>query len=97
MPDVLDWRYTGNRLRPTQKPVSILKPLIEAFSKPGDTVRDPFCRSGSTLVAAHELGRQFIGTVITLKAWLVAVRRASPMSQAFCPSKGVLTSCHLRL
>ena len=61
MPDVLDWRYTGNRLHPTQKPVSILKPLIEAFSKPGDAVRDPFSGSGITLVAAHELGRRFIG------------------------------------
>jgi site-specific DNA-methyltransferase (adenine-specific) len=60
-PDVLDWQYSGNRLHPTQKPVSILKPLIEAFSKPGDTVLDPLCGSGSTLVAAHELGRRFIG------------------------------------
>jgi site-specific DNA-methyltransferase (adenine-specific) len=61
VPDVLDWQYTGNRLHPTQKPVSILKPLIEAFSKPGDTVLDPLCGSGSTLVAARELGRRFIG------------------------------------
>jgi adenine-specific DNA-methyltransferase len=60
-PDVLPWTYTGNRLHPTQKPVGILKPLIEAFSKPGDAVLDPFCGSGSTLVAARELGRPYIG------------------------------------
>src|SRR5271170_3634094 len=29
--DVIDWKYTGNQLHPTQKPVSSLRPLIEAF------------------------------------------------------------------
>jgi adenine-specific DNA-methyltransferase len=60
-PDVISWTYTGNRLHPTQKPVAIFVPLIEAFTKPGDTVLDPFCGSGSTLVAARDLGRQVIG------------------------------------
>lgn len=61
VPDVLDWTYTGNRLHPTQKPISVLKPLIEAFCKPGGVVLDPFCGSGSTLVAAREVGRDYIG------------------------------------
>lgn len=60
-PDVIPWSYTGNRLHPTQKPVGIFKPLIEAFTKPGDTILDPFCGSGSTLVAARDLGRHYIG------------------------------------
>jgi adenine-specific DNA-methyltransferase len=60
-PDVIDWTYTGNKFHPTQKPLGILRPLIEAFTRPGDTVLDPFCGSGSTLVAAHELGRHAIG------------------------------------
>jgi len=59
--DVIPWSYTGNRLHPTQKPVSIFNPIIEAFTKPGDTVLDPFCGSGSTLVAARNLGRHYIG------------------------------------
>jgi len=61
LPDVLDWSYTGNRLHPTQKPVEILRPMIESFARPGGLVLDPFCGSGSTLVAARDLGRQFIG------------------------------------
>lgn len=61
IPDVIDWTYTGNRLHPTQKPVSSLKPIIQAFSKPDGIVLDPFCGSGSTLVAAKALGRGYIG------------------------------------
>lgn len=48
IPDVLDFPYTGNKLHPTQKPVEALRPLIEAFTKPGDLVLDPFCGSGSS-------------------------------------------------
>jgi DNA modification methylase len=53
--DVIDFAYTGNRLHPTQKPIEALSPLIEAFCKPSGTVLDPFCGSGSTLVAAQQL------------------------------------------
>jgi DNA modification methylase len=59
--DVLDWVYTGNRLHPTQKPVSVLKPFIEAFCPRGGVVLDPFCGSGSAFVAAKDCGRGYIG------------------------------------
>jgi hypothetical protein len=59
--DVIPCAYTGNKLHPTQKPVGSLKPLIEAYTQPGDIVLDPFAGSGSTLVAAKETGRRFIG------------------------------------
>ena len=60
VPSVLDWRYTENRLHPTQKPVGALMPLILAYSEPRDIVLDPFAGSGSTAVAAEILGRRFI-------------------------------------
>jgi adenine-specific DNA-methyltransferase len=59
--DVLDWRYTGDELHPTQKPVMALLPLILAFSRMGDIVLDPFVGSGTTAVAAQILGRRYIG------------------------------------
>lgn len=59
--DVIDWVYSGNRLHPTQKPIAILKPLIEAFCPQGGLVLDPFCGSGSTLVAARAVGRCYAG------------------------------------
>jgi DNA modification methylase len=61
LPDVLDWTYTGNRLHPTQKPVESLRPLIASFCKAGDVVLDPFCGSGSTLVAARDAGCAYLG------------------------------------
>jgi len=74
-PDVLDWQYSGNRLHPTQKPLGILKPLIEAFSKPGQLVLDPFAGSGSTLAAARLLGRDYIGIDIDAQHCKTAYNR----------------------
>src|SRR5436309_167038 len=60
LPSVLEWRYTGNTLHPTQKPVGALMPLVMAFSQIGDVILDPFAGSGSTAVAAAMLGRRYI-------------------------------------
>jgi DNA modification methylase len=46
---------------PTQKPIALLRRLIEALTNPGEIVLDPFVGSGTTLVAAAELGREAIG------------------------------------
>lgn len=58
------WERDGKdipKIHPAQKPVAVLKRLIEIFTDPGDVVIDPCCGSGSTLRAAAELGRNAYG------------------------------------
>ena len=53
---------------PTQKPLALLSRVIQASSNPGDLVLDPFCGSGTTLVAAAGNGRRFLGIDISERA-----------------------------
>jgi site-specific DNA-methyltransferase (adenine-specific) len=48
-------------IHPTEKPVRLLEHLIEMSTDPGDLVVDPFAGSGSSIVAAQNLGRRGIG------------------------------------
>ena len=50
---------------PTQKPVALLERIIQASSKEGDTVLDPFCGCGTSIAAAQKLDRRWIGIDIT--------------------------------
>jgi adenine-specific DNA-methyltransferase len=78
--DVLPWEYTGNKLHPTQKPLSALLPLVEAFSRSGETVLDPFAGSGSSLMAAKTLGRSYIGIELDTKYHGIASKRLASMA-----------------
>ncbi len=58
------WEKDGKKIpkiHPAQKPVAVLKKLIEIFTDEGDVVIDPCCGSGTTLKAAYELGRSAYG------------------------------------
>jgi site-specific DNA-methyltransferase (adenine-specific) len=59
----IDWERDENseKIHPTQKPVKLLKKLIEIFTDEGDIVIDPCAGSGSTLIAAIELNRRTYG------------------------------------
>ena len=48
-------------IHPTQKPIHLLKLLIDTFTDPGDTVIDPCAGSGVALLAAEQLGRRSYG------------------------------------
>ena len=64
------WEKDGKeipKIHPSQKPVKVLKQLIEIFTDPGDVVIDPCAGSGSTLRAAAELGRSAYGFEIDRK------------------------------
>jgi len=50
---------------PTQKPEGILKRIIEASSKKGDLILDPFCGCGTTIAVAERFNRKWIGIDIT--------------------------------
>ena len=73
--DVVDWTYSGNKLHPTQKPLSVLTPLIESFCPRGGLVMDPFCGSASTLVAARASGRDYLGMELEDHMHQIATRR----------------------
>ena len=49
------------KIHPAQKPVNVIKQLIEIFTDEGDVVIDPCCGSGTTLRSAYELGRTSYG------------------------------------
>lgn len=58
------WEKDGKdipKIHPAQKPVAVLKKIIEIFTDEGDVIIDPCCGSGSTLRAAAEMGRSAFG------------------------------------
>ena len=60
---------------PTQKPATLVAELAALFSDSGDLILDPFMGSGTTLVAAKQLGRRAIGIEIEEKYCAIAVKR----------------------
>ncbi len=60
---------------PTEKPLAMLRRIIEASSNAGNLVLDCFCGSGTTLVAAEELGRSWIGIDSSVEAINTTVKR----------------------
>lgn len=60
---------------PTQKPLALLRRIIDATSDPGDVILDPFCGCGTTLHAAEELGRRWIGIDVAVQSMHVVQDR----------------------
>jgi DNA modification methylase len=58
---ISDHLALANLLHPSQKPLGAISRLISAFTVEGTTVLDPFCGSGTTLVAARNLGLRAVG------------------------------------
>ena len=75
IPNVKKQSPDGGNYHDTEKPVELMKILIENSTKKGDTVLDPFMGIGSTGVASVESGRNFIGVEIDKKYFDVAKSR----------------------
>lgn len=69
------------RIHPTQKPVSLIKNLIELTTKKNDIVLDPFIGSGTTAVACIETNRNYIGIEISKEYYTLAKKRIRSSSQ----------------
>lgn len=67
-----------------EKPFSVIFPIIEASTNPGDIVLDCFSGSGVTLVAAKVLGRHYIG-IEREERWVEASRRRLSQQTLFAP------------
>lgn len=61
VPIVLNRSHNEPRIHTTQKPLTLMLDLVGDFSDEGETILDPFAGSGTTLVAAKQLGRLAIG------------------------------------
>ncbi len=62
--NIMDWERENNdneKIHPNQKPIGVLKKLIEIFTDEGEVVINPVAGSGNTLVAAFELNRKAYG------------------------------------
>ena len=66
---------------PTEKPLSLIKHLLEIHSNEGDIVLDCFMGSGTTGVACHELHRDFIGIELDEKYYDIAVKRIKEIGE----------------
>lgn len=78
--DVIDIPTTCNGMEEktphtTQKPEELIRKFVLASSNVGDVVLDPFSGSGTTLVAAEQLGRKWLGCEINVKYNMWAIER----------------------
>ena len=73
------WRFAKDvqksALHPTQKPVALIEELIKTYTNPGDVILDSCMGSGTTGVAAKNLGRRFIGIEKEQKYFEIAKER----------------------
>jgi len=85
----------GTALHPTQKPLDMVRPLIEYACPPGGTVVVPFCGSGTTCVAAKMLGRNYIGIEVSgeyceiARQRLAAVETGVPVAERRAGQRGL--------
>lgn len=88
----IDWqagfarRKEGETIHPCQKPVALYRWLLQNYARPGDTILDTHLGSGSSAIAAWEMGYTFTGIEIDRDYFDAAVERIKKrMSQPYLP------------
>lgn len=71
---------TEQRIHPTQKPVKLYEWLLTNYAKPGDRILDTHLGSGSSAIAAHNLGFDFVGMELDRDYYEAAVKRFNQAS-----------------
>lgn len=82
--DVLSWEQESRLLHPNQKPLGAISKLISTYAGPGTRVLDPFCGSGTTLLAARSIGLPAVGIEIEERYCELIAMRLSQQVLPFC-------------
>lgn len=72
---VIQFKRDKEKVHPTQKPLALMEYLIKTYTNPGDLVLDNCAGSGTTLLAARNLGRRWLGIEKDLDYYKVACDR----------------------
>lgn len=75
--------YKEKHLHPTQKPLKLIRRLIEASSNEGDVVLDPFSGAGSTQISSIQLNRHYIGIELDEKYYKIGLQRIKEEKERF--------------
>jgi len=77
---ILDYRSRKDwQPLPTQKPLLLIQNLIELYSRPGDTILDPFLGTGTTAIACQKTRRNYMGIEINPKLYQMARKRLADL------------------
>ncbi len=93
--DVFDWQGGGPLLHPNQKPLGAISKLIATYASELECILDPFSGSGTTLIAARNLGRHAVGIEIDERYCELAALRLS--QQCFDFQEGITLPEQLQL
>lgn len=86
--DVLSYRTVTDGEHSCQKPFGLMRELVQRLTNPGDVIADPFSGSGTTLLAARELGRRAIGIEQDERNCETIARRLASGSELFAGGGG---------
>ena len=70
----------GDRIHPTQKPIALYKWLLKNYAKPSDKILDTHVGSGSSLIACHQMGFEYLGFEIDEEYYRASDKRMNEVS-----------------